>query len=67
MIAVSLQLTGSCGLVMAQVIKVEIKMNVFLDLKLSISSVRAGSGGGQDRQLPGEAMKTFSFSQMGDS
>lgn len=50
LIKVSLQLTGSCGLVMAQVISVETSMNIFFDLKLSISSVRADCGGRQSKR-----------------
>lgn len=50
LIKVSLQLTGSCGLVMAQVISVETNMNIFFDLKLSISSIRADRGGRQNER-----------------
>lgn len=61
LIKVYLKLTGSCGLVMAQVISVEIKMNIFFDLKLSISSVRADCEGRQNKQLEGEAVKRCFF------
>lgn len=61
LISVSLQLTGSCGLVMAQVIRVETRMNNFFDLKFSISSVRADCTGRQDKQLPDKAMERLSF------
>lgn len=59
LIPASLQLTGSCGLVMAQVIRVEIKMNSFFDLKLSISSVRADCEGRHDKQLAMKQWKGF--------
>lgn len=37
----SYKLTGFCALVMAQVITLETKMNIFRDLKFSISALRA--------------------------